>query len=52
MEEVRKALGEIQALARSGAPMTEVACLTGEMTQPELMEKLQGLQVSSLFRVL
>ena len=52
MESVRAALGEIQPLARGGAPAGEVACLTAEMTQPELMEKLAGLQVGSLFRVL
>ena len=52
MDEVRKALGEIQPLARGGAPVGEVACLTAAMTRPELDEKLQGLQVGSLFRVL
>ena len=52
MDAVRSALGEIQPLARGGAPASEVACLTSEMTQPELMEKLAGLQVGSLFRVL
>ena len=52
MEEVRKSLGDIQPLARPGAPAGEVACLTVEMTQPQLMEKLAGLKVSSLFRVL
>ncbi len=52
METVRSALGEIQPLARGGAPVDEVACLTAEMTQPELMEKLAGLQAASVFRVL
>ena len=52
VEDMRKALGEIQPLARGGAPAGEVACLTAAMTQPELMEKLQGFQVGSLFRVL
>ena len=52
MEAVRAALGEIQPLARGGAPANEVACLTAEMTQPELVEKLAGLQVGSVFRVL
>ena len=52
VEDMRKALGEIQPLARGGAPVGEVACLTAAMTQPELMEKLKGFQVGSLFRVL
>ena len=52
VEDMRKALGEIQPLARGGAPVGEVACLTSAMTQPELMEKLKGFQVGSLFRVL
>ena len=52
VEDVRKALGEIQPLARGGAPAGEVACLTTAMTQPELMAKLSGLEVGSLFRVL
>ena len=52
VDEARSALGEIQVLARSGAPAGEVACLTAEMTQPELKEKLDGLQVGSVFRVL
>ena len=45
-------LGEIQPLARSGAPAGEAAFLPGSMTQPELAEKLAGIQVESLFRVL
>ena len=49
---MRKALGEIQPLARGGAPVGEVACLTAAMTQPELMEKLKGFRDGSLFRVL
>ena len=52
VEDMRKALGEIQPLARGGAPAGEVACLTAEMTQPELKEKLAGLKVGSVFRVL
>ena len=52
LEEIRKVLGEIQPLARSGAPAGEAAFLTGPMTQPELAEKLAGIQTESLFRVL
>jgi len=51
-DQARQACGDIQVLARSGAPVGEVAFLTGSMTQPELMEKLQGMEVCSLFRVL
>ena len=52
VEDMRKVLGEIQPLARGGAPAGEVACLTTAMTQPELMEKLGGMEIGSLFRVL
>jgi len=52
MEQMRSALGEVQPLARSGAPAGEAAVLTTAMTQPELKEKLGGLEVASLFRVL
>ena len=52
LEEIRKVRGEIQPLARSGAPAGEAAFLTGPMTQPELSEKLAGIQTESLFRVL
>ena len=51
-EDVRNACGEIQLLARSGAPEGEAAFLTAAMTEPELNEKLQGLSVSAHFRVL
>ena len=52
VEDMRNALGEIQPLARGGAPAGEVACLTSAMTQPELMAKLAGMEIGSLFRVL
>ena len=51
-EEVRQACGEIQLLARSGAPAGEAAFLTASMTEPQIREKLQGVEVSALFRVL
>ena len=51
-DEARKRCGEIHLLARSGAPAGEAAFLTGPMTQPALQEKLAGLDVDSLFRVL
>ena len=52
MDEARLACGELQPLARSGAPVGEAAFLTAPMTQPQLMERLKGMEVRSLFRVL
>ena len=51
-EQARAACGEIHLLARSGAPVEEVAFLTGPMTEPQLRKRLEGLEVRSLFRVL
>jgi len=51
-DEARKRCGDIQLLARSGAPAGEAAFLTAPMTEPEIQEKLAGLEVGSLFRVL
>ena len=51
-DEARKRCGDIQLLARSGAPAGEAAFLTAPMTEPELREKLSGADVGSLFRVL
>ena len=48
----RELFGDLQALARGGAPAGEIAFLTGEMTEPEEREKLAGLEVGSLLRVL
>ena len=48
----RELFGDLQALARGGAPAGEIAFLTGEMTEPEVKEKLAGLEVGSLLRVL
>ncbi len=45
-------LGAVKVLSRQGAPAGECAVLTGEMTQPQLEEKLGGMEVRSLFRVL
>ena len=52
MDKARLACGEIQPLARSGAPAGEVAFLTAPMTEPQLRDRLSGMEVSSLFRVL
>ena len=51
-DEARKRCGEVQLLARSGAPAGEAAFLTAPMTEPEVEEKLAGLDVGSRFRVL
>ena len=51
-DEAKKRGGDIQLLARSGAPAGEAAVLTAPLTQPELLEKLSGTDVGSLFRVL
>ena len=51
-DQARQQCGEIQLLARSGAPSGEAAFLTVPMTEPEIREKLAGLEVGSLFRVL
>lgn len=52
VDQARLACGEIQPLARSGAPAGEVAFLTVPMTGPQVRDKLKGLEVGSLFRVL
>ena len=51
-DEARKRCGDIQLLARSGAPAGEAAFLTASMCEPELQKKLSGAKVGSLFRVL
>ena len=52
MDQARLACGEIQPLARSGAPTSEVAFLTAPMPRPLVLDKLRGMEVASLFRVL
>jgi len=52
LETARKALGELTALARSGAPAQEIAFLTAPMTQAELEGRLDGVEVQSMIRVL
>ena len=52
VDQARLACGEIQPLARAGAPASEVAFLTAPMTEPQVRDKLKGMQVDSLFRVL
>ena len=51
-DQARRRFGEIQLLARGGAPAGEAAFLTAPMTEPEIREKLAGLETGSLFRVL
>ena len=52
VDEAKRRCGEIQLLARSGAPAGEAAFLTAPMTEPEIQEKLAGMEVGSRFRVL
>ena len=52
VDQARLACGEIQPMARAGAPAGEAAFLTGQMTYPQIRDCLKGLAVSSLFRVL
>ena len=52
MDAARLACGEIQPLARSGAPAGEVAFLTAAMTEPQVRDRLRSMEVASLFRVL
>ena len=52
VDQARLACGEIQPLARSGAPAGEVAFLTAPMTEPQVRDKLADMEVCSLFRVL
>ena len=52
MDQARLACGEILPLARSGAPAREAAFLTQPMTRPQLMDRLEGMEICSLFRVL
>ena len=48
----RELFGEVQGLARGGAPMDETAFLTQEMTEAQVREKLAGLEIGTLLRVL
>ena len=49
---VRAAFGEVNFLARAGAPEHETAFLTGSMTRSQAESKLAGMGQLSLFRVL
>jgi len=52
VEQARAVCGELQPLARGGAPKEETAFLTGAMTGPQVREAVKDLRVQSLFRVL
>ena len=52
VDEAKRRCGKIQLLARSGAPAGEAAFLTAPMTEPEIQEKLAGMEGGSRFRVL
>ena len=49
---VRAAFGDVNFLARAGAPAKETAFLTGPMTRSQVESRLAGLEKLSLFRVL
>ncbi len=49
---VKAALGEVNVLARRGGTEGEIAVLASEMTRAQLEEKLKGIEVLSVFRVL
>lgn len=51
-EALRAALGEVTVLARAGAPEEETAVLVPAMMRNALVEKLSGIAVTALFRVL
>jgi homoserine dehydrogenase len=51
-EALRAAFDEVTFLARAGAPDGEAAILTPSMTRSQLEEKLSGLSLKSVFRVL
>ena len=51
-EALRAALGEVTVLARAGAPEEETAVLVPAMMRNALEEKLSGIAVTALFRVL
>ncbi len=51
-EQARRCCGDIQLLARGGAPAGEAAFLTAPMAEPEVRERLEGADVGSLYRVL
>ena len=52
VDQARLACGEILPMARSGAPTGEVAFLTRPMTEPQVRDKLKGMEICSRFRVL
>ena len=52
MDHARELFGEIQPLARSGAPAGEAAFLTEEMTRPQLDSLLSGVKGGAVFRLL
>lgn len=52
-EQLRKMLGEVKLLARPGAAEGEAACITDhELTRVQLEQKLSGLELLSVIRVL
>ena len=52
LADARALFSDLQPLARGGAPAGEIAFLTREMHEPEVRQRLAGLDVQSLLRVL
>ena len=51
-ETARAALGDVNLLARRGSAPGEIAFLTAPMTRAQLEEKLMGMEMLSVMRVL
>ncbi len=52
VSEAEEKLGIVRPLSRQGAPAGECAVLTSAMTQAQLEEKLSGVEIRALFRIL
>lgn len=52
VDAVRSALGDVNILARSGAPAGEICFITEAMTQKTLMDKLGDMEIPLVIRVL
>ena len=50
-DKINGLFGEVQYLSRFGQPSSEVAFITGQMTENELNEKLEGIDVINTIKV-
>ena len=50
-EKIAEIFGDVQYLSRFGQPSSEVAFITGEMTENELCSKLEGIDVINTIKV-